>query len=36
MMDLKINRLQHVGLPVTNLAASQAFYQRLGFEPSSQ
>lgn len=32
-MDLKINRLQHVGLPVTDLAASQAFYQRLGFEP---
>lgn len=31
-LNLKINRLQHVGLPVTNLEASQAFYQQLGFE----
>lgn len=31
-MTLKINRLQHVGLPVTNLAVSEAFYGRLGFE----
>jgi len=26
-----IRRLQHIGLPVTSLAASTAFYQRLGF-----
>ena len=30
-MNLKINRLQHIGLPVTNLSVSQAFYERLGF-----
>lgn len=29
--DLKINCIQHVGLPVTDLAASEAFYRRLGF-----
>ncbi|NML64027.1 VOC family protein [Hymenobacter sp. RP-2-7] len=31
-MNLKINRLQHIGLPVTHLETSRAFYQRLGFE----
>lgn len=31
-MNLKINRLQHIGLPITNLQASQAFYEKLGFE----
>lgn len=35
-MNLSINHLQHVGLPVTDLAASQAFYQRLGFAPVMQ
>ncbi|TPG66644.1 VOC family protein [Hymenobacter nivis] len=30
-MDLKINRLQHIGLPITDIEASQAFYERLGF-----
>ncbi len=30
-MDLKINRIQHIGLPVTNLATSEAFYAKLGF-----
>ena len=30
-MNFKINYLQHVGLPVTNLKASEAFYERLGF-----
>lgn len=30
-LDIHINRLQHTGLPVTNLAASKAFYQTLGF-----
>ncbi len=31
-MHLKINHLQHVGLPVTNIEQSKAFYARLGFE----
>ena len=31
-MHLKINHLQHVGLPVTNIERSKAFYARLGFE----
>lgn len=26
-----INRIQHVGIPVTNIAVSEAFYTRLGF-----
>ncbi len=30
-MTLKINRLQHVGIPVTNIVISAAFYERLGF-----
>ena len=30
-MNLKINHIQHIGLPVTNLKVSQAFYERLGF-----
>lgn len=30
-MNLKINHIQHVGLPVTNLQVSEAFYERLGF-----
>ncbi|RYY23812.1 MAG: VOC family protein [Chitinophagaceae bacterium] len=30
-MDLKINRLQHIGIPVTDLEISQSFYARLGF-----
>ena len=28
---LKINSIQHIGIPVTNLDASQQFYRRLGF-----
>lgn len=32
-MKLKINHLQHIGLPVTNLAHSEEFYKRLGFLP---
>ncbi|MEZ5103366.1 MAG: VOC family protein [Draconibacterium sp.] len=31
-MDLKINRLQHIGLPVTDLVISQKFYESLGFK----
>jgi len=32
-VKLKINHLQHVGLPVTNLENSEQFYKRLGFLP---
>lgn len=31
-----INHLQHVGIPVTNVAASEAFYNRLGFIKAMQ
>ena len=31
-MNLKINHLQHIGIPITNLEISQAFYERLGFQ----
>lgn len=32
VLDLPINHLQHIGIPVTDLAVSEAFYQRLGFQ----
>ena len=32
-MNLKINHLQHIGLPITNLENSKKFYERLGFLP---
>ena len=31
-MNLKINRLQHVGIPVTDIIVSESFYRSLGFE----
>ena len=31
-MDLKVNHLQHTGIPVTNIQNSVAFYERLGFK----
>ncbi|HEY5771485.1 MAG TPA: VOC family protein [Chitinophagaceae bacterium] len=31
-MNLSINHIQHIGIPVTDLVRSEAFYQRLGFE----
>ena len=31
-MNLKINHLQHIGLPVADLEISRSFYERLGFE----
>jgi len=31
LMNLKLNHIQHIGLPVTNLKTSEAFYQKLGF-----
>jgi len=32
MKTLTLKRIQHIGIPVTNLERSEAFYQRLGFE----
>jgi catechol 2,3-dioxygenase-like lactoylglutathione lyase family enzyme len=32
MTNLKINRLQHIGIPVTDIEISQSFYERLGFQ----
>jgi lactoylglutathione lyase len=31
-MDIQIKSLQHIGIPVTNLKKSIAFYERLGFQ----
>ncbi|MEO0044218.1 MAG: hypothetical protein RL329_3666 [Bacteroidota bacterium] len=31
-MDLQINYIQHIGIPVTNITVSEAFYERLGFK----
>lgn len=31
-MNFTINSLQHVGIPVTDLKVSSAFYERLGFK----
>ena len=31
-MELKINGLQHIGIPVTNLKKSENFYEGLGFK----
>ncbi len=31
-MELKINHLQHTGIPVTEMEISCAFYERLGFK----
>ncbi len=31
-LQIAINRLQHVGIPVTDIKISEAFYRRLGFE----
>ena len=30
-INLAINGIQHIGIPVTNVIASQQFYKRLGF-----
>jgi catechol 2,3-dioxygenase-like lactoylglutathione lyase family enzyme len=32
MINLKINYLQHVGIPVTDMSISEAFYEKLGFQ----
>lgn len=31
-MNITISKLQHIGIPVTNLQVSEAFYKSLGFE----
>ena len=31
-MNFKINSIQHIGIPVTNLKRSEAFYDMLGFK----
>jgi catechol 2,3-dioxygenase-like lactoylglutathione lyase family enzyme len=31
-MLLSLNRIQHIGIPVSNLDVSEAFYKSLGFE----
>ncbi len=31
-MDLKLNHIQHIGVPVTDIKRSEAFYARLGFK----
>lgn len=31
-MNFKINHIQHIGIPVTDLPVSSAFYQKLGFK----
>ena len=31
-MNLKLNHIQHIGIPVTNLKVSETFYERLGFK----
>ena len=31
-MHLKINKLQHIGIPVTDLKRSERFYEGLGFQ----
>ena len=35
-MHLQIRSLQHVGIPVTNIKRSEAFYQSLGFTNNMQ
>ena len=31
-MNFKINHIQHIGIPVTDLKVSETFYKKLGFE----
>jgi catechol 2,3-dioxygenase-like lactoylglutathione lyase family enzyme len=31
-MNLKLNHIQHIGIPVSDLKISEAFYERLGFK----
>jgi catechol 2,3-dioxygenase-like lactoylglutathione lyase family enzyme len=31
-MNVKLNHIQHIGIPVTDIGVSEAFYERLGFK----
>jgi catechol 2,3-dioxygenase-like lactoylglutathione lyase family enzyme len=31
-MNIKLNHIQHIGIPVTDIKASEAFYEKLGFK----
>lgn len=31
-MNLKINHIQHIGIPVTDIKLSEVFYEKLGFK----
>lgn len=31
-MNLKLNHIQHIGIPVTNIKVSKVFYESLGFK----
>jgi len=31
-MTIKLNHIQHIGIPVTNIKVSEAFYEQLGFK----
>ena len=31
-MNFKLNHIQHIGIPVTDLTGSEEFYNRLGFK----
>ena len=31
-MKLKLNHIQHIGIPVTDIGLAEAFYERLGFK----
>lgn len=31
-MNLKLNHIQHTGIPVTDIKVSEAFYEKLGFK----
>lgn len=32
IMNLKLNHIQHVGIPVTDIKTSELFYEKLGFK----
>ena len=32
LMNLKLNHIQHIGIPVTNIKVSETFYESLGFK----
>ncbi|MFY9152872.1 MAG: VOC family protein, partial [Prolixibacteraceae bacterium] len=34
-MKPKINHLQHIGIPVSDIQVSEKFYRSLGFEPAT-